>query len=457
MNSGGPRVTRRTALRRSAGYWRTAGAGVLLAACAQTTSAPDKLQAVRGPVEVTFWDWFPDRTAYWEDQFRLITHQHPQIKFSLTLTGNTGDQLEKVKAALAGGAAPEAMFLHHSMFLDLATMGGLQPLAPAKLPFKPFETEWTGFKEKHFHWEGKPLWAAMGLMVPCLFINTDMWQAAGLGDKDIPATWEQLHEVARKLSKRGPDGKLAPAGLAASAGDVASWMDAMRYQKGLWHFSKDGKKSLQNHPENVRSLEFLLRLWNDAIWPERREIAAFMRREAAIGFRFNWYANTLRLNAPDLSFRLVPLPTVSGKDTPARHIRVYDPASPVIFSTTQGDKLDAAWLLVRQILADEDANAELVRQHSSTPNWHRLQQHRLLKDDAGVQTVSKVMPYTVLPGWLNLQSGVENPANLADVFAKGASPKEMLDRVAEQETLGLSRNVNVVTERQYAHAGLLKE
>ena len=435
----------------------TALAGAALAACAPGPAAPERSQPFQGPVEVTFWDWFPDRTAYWEDQFRAIAQEHPQVKYSLTLTGSTADQLTKVKAALAGGSAPEAMFLHHSMFLDLSAMGGLQPLTPARLPFKPFETEWQGFKEGHFHWEQKPRFVALGLMIPCLFINTDLWQAAGMGEKDVPTTWEALHDVARRLSRRGPDGRLAPAGLAASAADVASWMDQMRYQKGVWRFAKDGKKSLQNHPENVRSLETLLRMWNDAIWPEQRDVAAFMRREAVLGFRFNWYANTLRLNAPDLNFRLVPLPTVSGTDLPARNVRVYDPASPVILSTTAGEKLEAAWLLMKRIITDEDANAELVRQHSSSPAWARLQAHRALKDDAGVQTVGKVLPYTVLPGWLNLNAGVENPAAVADVFSKSAPPKETLDRVAEQETLGLERNTNLVLERQYAHAGKMRE
>ncbi len=229
------------------------------------------------------------------------------------------------------------------------------------------------------------------------------------------------------------------------------------YQKGIWRFSKDGKTSLQNHPENVRSLELLLRMWNDNIWPEQRDIAAFMRREAAIGFRFNWYANTLRLKAPDLNFRLIPLPTVSGGDAPARHIRVYDPASPVVLSSTKGDKLEAAWLLMKGVISDEDANAELVRQHSSTPNWAKLQGHRALKDDQGVQTVAKLVPHTILPGWLNLSAGVENPASIADVFTKNASPKETLERVTQQENLGLSRNTNLVTERQYVNAGKFKD
>jgi hypothetical protein len=138
-------------------------------------------------------------------------------------------------------------------------------------------------------------------------------------------------------------------------------------------------------------------------------------------------------------------------------VRVYDPASPVILSTTAGEKLEAAWLLLKRIIADEDASAELVRQHSSSPAWAKVQAHRALKDDAGVQTVGKVLPYTVLPGWLNLNAGVENPAAVADVFNKAASPKEALDRVAEQETLGLERNVNLVLERQYAHAGKMRE
>lgn len=447
-------VQRRSRISRRAVLAGAGGAGIVAAACSQAT-APEKVSTFKGPVEVTYMDWFKDRITYWEDQFRVINQAQPQVKFQLSIVPMS-EYLDKIKVGLAGDSAPDAFFLHHSQFLDLATIGGLQPLTPARVPFKPFEQEWTGFKEQHFHWENKPYWAALGLMVPALFINLDLWESAGMGERDIPATWDQLHQVAKKLSRRGADGRLSPAGLVADPGGAAFWMDVMRYQKGLWHFSKDGKRSLQNHPENVRSLEYILRMWNDNIWPEKRELAAFTRREAVIAYSFTWYVNNVRLNAPDLRFRLVPMPTITGQDLPARHVRVYDPASPVISSTTKGDRLDAAWMLVKQIIADEDANAELVRQHTTAPNWARLQNHRALKDDQGVQAVTKITPYTVLPGWLNLKVEGMN-ASITDVFNKDASPKETLDRVTEQETIALGRNVNVVRERQYAHAAQFKE
>ena len=320
------------------------------------------------------------------------------------------------------------------------------------------EREWSGFKEKHFHWENRAYFAGVGQLVPAFFINLDLWQAAGLGDRDIPTTWEQLHAVAKRASRRGPDGKLAPAGLTANGpADLADWVGLMRYQKGIWRFSKDGKKSQADHAENLQSLEFLLRMWRDDIWPEKREIAAFERREAVIGFRFSQYANVLRLQQPDLRFKLIPVPTVTGQDLPARVTRGYDPAGPGIPSTTQGQKLEAAWLLVKQVWLNQEANAELCRQQSAVPCWAPVLDHNGVKESVELQTNSKVVPFSVFAGWTNLNSGVENPAALADVFAKSSPPRETLARVAEQETMGLSRNTNLIMERQYAHASRFKE
>jgi ABC-type glycerol-3-phosphate transport system substrate-binding protein len=70
--------TRRCALTAAAAL-----AGAALAACAPGPAAPERAQTFQGPVEVTFWDWFPDRTAYWEDQFRAVAQEHPQVKYSL--------------------------------------------------------------------------------------------------------------------------------------------------------------------------------------------------------------------------------------------------------------------------------------------------------------------------------------------------------------------------------------
>ena len=41
----------------------------------------------------------------------------------------------------------------------------------------------------------------MGYAPTSVWYNTDMWKAAGLTDKDIPTTWDQLLEVAKKLTK----------------------------------------------------------------------------------------------------------------------------------------------------------------------------------------------------------------------------------------------------------------
>ena len=41
----------------------------------------------------------------------------------------------------------------------------------------------------------------MGYAPTAVWYNTDMWKAAGLTEADYPKTWDQLLEVAKKLTK----------------------------------------------------------------------------------------------------------------------------------------------------------------------------------------------------------------------------------------------------------------
>lgn len=56
----------------------------------------------------------------------------------------------------------------------------------------------------------------MGYAPTSVWYNTDMWKAAGLTDKDIPTTWDQLLEVAKKLTKS--DGSQYGLAMATPAG-----------------------------------------------------------------------------------------------------------------------------------------------------------------------------------------------------------------------------------------------
>ena len=64
-----------------------------------------------------------------------------------------------------------------------------------------------------------------------IYYNKKMWQAAGLTDKDIPKTWDEFRQVAKKLTIKEGD-NLVQAGFNWN-GSYAGLYQGLNYQKGM--------------------------------------------------------------------------------------------------------------------------------------------------------------------------------------------------------------------------------
>ena len=93
----------------------------------------------------------------------------------------------------------------------------------------------------------------MGYAPTSVWYNTDMWKAAGLTAKDIPTTWDQLLEVAKKLTKS--DG--SQYGLAMADSGWAAYMKG----NGTGLYTTDGKVSI-NSKENKAFLQKMRDFYN---------------------------------------------------------------------------------------------------------------------------------------------------------------------------------------------------
>ena len=110
-------------------------------------------------------------------------------------------------------------------------------------------------KQITFNIDGKEEKCAvpMGYAPTSVWYNTDMWKAAGLTDKDIPTTWDQLLEVAKKLTKS--DG--SQYGLAMADSGWAAYMKG----NGTGLYTTDGKVSI-NSKENKAFLQKMRDFYN---------------------------------------------------------------------------------------------------------------------------------------------------------------------------------------------------
>ena len=109
------------------------------------------------------------------------------------------DRNQQLSQGFAAGSPPDLFFTEASAFPTYAKAGNMVAYGD-QLPMK------SDFYEnlvKTFTYDGKQYCAPKDFSTLALQINTDSWTKAGLGDADIPTTWEELEAVSKTLTTDG--------------------------------------------------------------------------------------------------------------------------------------------------------------------------------------------------------------------------------------------------------------
>ena len=143
-----------------------------------------------------------------------------------------------------------------------------------------------------------------------LFINTSLWQAAGLSESDYPTTWEQLGQVAAKLTSGGVVGLTLDASYAR--------VGAFLVQGGGGLTSADGTKATASSEGSVAGLTEVKNLLSSgsAGWgadlPAGSAADAFGQAQAAMAVESEALVKTLADVYSSISYKVVELPAGSG-------------------------------------------------------------------------------------------------------------------------------------------------
>lgn len=139
-----------------------------------------------------------------------------------------------------------------------------------------------------------------------LVINQDAWDAAGLTDDDVPATWEDLAAVSQTLTTDAQTG-LVFTGEADRVG-------AFFAQAGGWYLDDSGAEATGDSPEVVEALTYLqenleagnfqLAAQVDAGWGGE----AFGTGAAAMTIEGPWITGALTNDYPDVNWFATTLP-----------------------------------------------------------------------------------------------------------------------------------------------------
>ena len=334
-------------------------------------------------VELWFWSGAANLFQSLADQYTAI---HPNV--TITLVENPWDDyFTKLPLALQGNDGPAIFNVHnskHDLLIDY--------MAPYDIPVEDMEADFVGVSGHLV--DGKVYYTDYGLMTATMYYNTDMWAAAGLTEADIPTTWDEFREVAKKLTIRDENGDLVQAGFSYNGG-IQGDVLGMQYQYGQNLFNEDGTASINN--EAMKKV---------------------ITRLHAMYLGWGFMTGVFNNNFPDTHYDCFEIPTVDPSNTYAYH-RYNGESTFGINKNAPADQQAVAQDIVRFFLANDSIQKEFCTQNAVFPMKISLQSDADLLAVPSIKVLAKHIDRYIWPG--PMPSTLEDNMKIAleEIFYNG--------------------------------------
>ncbi|GAJ38914.1 ABC transporter substrate-binding protein [Saccharococcus caldoxylosilyticus] len=292
-------------------------------------------------VEVTLagWGGNPSEQKLLQQTLDEFEKKHPNIKVKLEVISE--QYMDVIKTRLIGGEGPDVFYLDAFEAPALIETGALEPLdkyVTDDFDINDFEKPLLdAFKGKDGHIYGFP----KDYSTLALFYNKKMFKEAGI---DVPKTWDELREVAKKLTK----------GTKVYGFGVAPELARLYYIAE----SKGGKvvtddKASFADPKVVEALQPIIDMHlKDKSAAQPSEVGAnwggemFGQGKAAMVIEGNWAIPFLQDTFPNLEFGTAEVPMINGKKTTMAYTVAY-------VMNKDSKKKKAAWELISYLTGKE--------------------------------------------------------------------------------------------------------
>ena len=218
------------------------------------------------------------------------------------------DLPQQLAQGFASGQSPDVFYVSGDNFATYAKAGNLLAYGDQLSNADDF---YPALKAQ-FTYEDQFYCAPKDMSTLALFINTDMWTAAGLTDADIPKNWDAFSAVAQKLTK--------PPVVGLTVAPTRDRMNVFLLQNGSFLVSEDGKTVTANDPKNVEALKYVQSLYKDGSLKFPAELGAgwageaFGKQLAAMTIEGPWLLGAMAKDYPTVKFTVAPLPAGPNGD-----------------------------------------------------------------------------------------------------------------------------------------------
>jgi multiple sugar transport system substrate-binding protein len=229
-------------------------------------------------------------------------------------TGNTveviaaSDLNQQLGQGFSGNNPPDLFYMGWDQFQTYAQNGYLEPYAENLSNADQF---YPALKDA-FTYDDTFYCAPKDFSTLGLIINTDLWEAAGLTDADIPTDWDSLTAAATKLTTEDTVG--------LSFGQEYARLGVFMEQAG--GSLVDGAGVTADSPENAMGIDYAKSLLDAGVlkFPAQLEAGwggeAFGLQKAAMVIEGPWINGALKNDFPDVNYIAAELPAgPDGKST----------------------------------------------------------------------------------------------------------------------------------------------
>lgn len=219
---------------------------------------------------VSWWTWSTEATEAFAKQIEYATTQNPNLTVDIQYTANA-DFMAKLPVAIAGGTGPDIYQMTRPSFELYAASGQAMDLtdAIANSPaLQEYLNNLSPEVREAYQFEGKQMAIPFTVESTAIAYNKDLFEAAGLPDlKEIEDTWtwDDLHELARKLTVKNDKGETVQYGFFTGVDRLPAW--EFIWSHGAEMFTEDRETCTLDDPKVAEALKPLVEMYQEGLSP----------------------------------------------------------------------------------------------------------------------------------------------------------------------------------------------
>lgn len=394
-------------------------------------------------VTIELWEWGSDEL--FESLIAGYTAIHPNVTIKL-VNNPWEDYWTKLPLALDGENGPALFNIHNSYHENL-----INYLAPLDIPIEDLQADFTGV-DAHII-DGKVYYIDYGMMTGTVYYNKDMWEAAGLTEADIPKTWDEMREVAKKLTIKNGD-QIVQAGLNFNGDFHQNYLLGLNYQLGENIFKEDGTTPNVNSDTMKQIMQMLVDFYEvDGVGSKdfgEKGADSFGQGQSAMVIQWGHFYNTLNTTWSDINFGVFEIPTFDGN--PYAYNRYNGESTFGINKNAPKDQQAVAQDFVKYYLANDNAQVTFNLAMSTFPAKKSLASNEEILKNPSLRVLAEHIDRYIWPG--PMPETVENSLKRAgeEVFYNGVDIDTAFDEAQATIEKDMKNSSFVSVENLYKYA-----